>query len=175
MLPKKIKRIPSRLIRELIISTIKMINSIRRKGGVYPVMSSRQIVTGRNLVLPPYPPGAFLYAVRGDLSNSVDKMRTFDDLYLQPNDEGGGHFVYNIDTMQRNSTCRVIGINNKPILIMDLMVDIINSQVKREPVGVEFTNIDSNTTLVIMKIVVVILILTLKMTTNCMRPVTFQY
>ena len=65
MLPSKIKRIPSCLMRELIISTIKMINSIRRKGGVHPVMSPRQIVTGRKLVLPPYPPGAVVYAVKG--------------------------------------------------------------------------------------------------------------
>ena len=108
MLPKKIKRIPSCLTRELVVSTIKMINSIRRKGGLHPVISSGQIVTGRKLVLPPYPPGAFVYAVKGDSSNSVDEMRTFDALYLRPNDEGGGHFVYNIDIMQRNSACRVI-------------------------------------------------------------------
>ena len=99
MLPKRIKIIPSRLMRELVISTIKMINSIRRKGGAHPVMSSRQTVTGRKLVLPPYPPGTFVYAVKGDSSNSVDEMRTFVALYLQPNDEGGGHFVYNINTM----------------------------------------------------------------------------
>ena len=81
MLPSKIKRIPSRLMRELVISTVKMINSIRRKGGVHPVMSPRQIVTGRKLVLPPYPPGAVVYAVKGDSSNSIDEMRTFDSLY----------------------------------------------------------------------------------------------
>ena len=69
-------------MRELIISTIKMINSVRRKGGVHPVMSSRQIATGRKLVLPPYPPGAFVYAVKGDSSNSVDEMRSFYALYL---------------------------------------------------------------------------------------------
>ena len=86
-------------MRELFISTIKLINSIRRKGGVHPVMSSRQIVTGRKLVLPPYPPGAFVYTVKGDSSNSVDEMRTFDAMYLRLNDKGGGHFVYIIDTM----------------------------------------------------------------------------
>ena len=62
--------------------TVKMINSIRRKGGMHPVMSPRQIVTGRKLVLPPYPPGVVVYAVKGDSSNSVDEMRTFDALYL---------------------------------------------------------------------------------------------
>ena len=78
---KEDKKNISRLMRELIISTIKMINSIRRKGGVYPVMSPRQIITGRKLVLPPYQPGAVVDAVKGDSSNSVDEMRTFDALY----------------------------------------------------------------------------------------------
>ena len=41
MLPSQIIRIPSRLMRELIVSTVKMINSIRREGGVPPVMSPR--------------------------------------------------------------------------------------------------------------------------------------
>ena len=97
MLPNKIKRIPSHLMRELIISAIKRINSIRRKGGVHPVMSPRQIVTGRKLVLPPYPLGAFVYAVKGDSSNSVDEMRTSDALYLQPNDEAGGHLIRHVE------------------------------------------------------------------------------
>ena len=114
-------------MRELVVSTINMINSIRRKGGVHPVMSPRQIVTGRKFVPPPYPPGAFVYAVKGESSNSIDEMRTFDALYFRPNDEGGGDFVYNINTMERNSTCRVIRINKKPIPMTDLMIKVINS------------------------------------------------
>ena len=77
ILPKEIKRIPTRLMRELVVSTVKMINSIRRKSGVHPVMSSRQVVTGRRMVLPPFPPGSCVYAVRGGTTNSVDNMRTF--------------------------------------------------------------------------------------------------
>ena len=127
MLPSKIKRIPSRPMRELITSTIKMINSIRREGGEHPVMSPRQIVTGRKLILPPYPPGMMVYAVKGDSSNSIDEIRTFDTLYLRPDADGGGHFVYNIDTMQRNLACRVIGVNKKPIPMTDLMIKVINS------------------------------------------------
>ena len=132
MLPSEIKRIPSRLMRELIVSTIKMINSIRREGGVHPVMSSSQIVAGRKLILPQCPPGAVVYAVKGDSSNNVDEMRTSDALYLRPNDSGGGHFVYNINTMQRTSACRVIGINKKPIPMTDLVINTINSQASRE-------------------------------------------
>ena len=110
-------------------------------------MSPRQIVTGRKLVLPPYPPGGVVYSVKGDSSNSIDEIRTFDALYLHPNADGGGHFVYNINTLQRNLACRVIGVNKKPIPMTDLMIEVINSQESREPAGVEFTNIDSNTTL----------------------------
>ena len=55
--------------------------------------------------------------------------------------------MYNINTMQRNSAHRVIGINKKPIPMTDLMIKVINSQARREPVGVEFTNIGIDTTL----------------------------
>ena len=40
-----------------------------------------------------------MYTIKEDSLNSVDEMRTFGALYLRPNDEGGGHFVYNINTM----------------------------------------------------------------------------
>ena len=92
MLPKEIKRIPTQLIRELVVSTVKMINLIRRNGGVHPVMSPRQIITGRRKVLAPYPPGSCVYTIKGNTTNSIDKTRSFAALYLRPNDEGGGHF-----------------------------------------------------------------------------------
>ena len=41
MLQKEIKWIPARLMRELVVSIVKMINSTRRKRGVHPVMSPR--------------------------------------------------------------------------------------------------------------------------------------
>ena len=106
---------PTRLMRELVASTVKMINSIKRKGGVHPMMLPRLIVTGRKLVLPPYSSGSYVYGVKGGTTNSIDNVRTFSVLYLRPNDEGGGHFEYNIHTIQRCSACRVIGIKEKPI------------------------------------------------------------
>ena len=109
MMPKKIKKVSSPLMKELVTSSVDMVNFIRRKGGVHPVMSARQIVTGRKMVIPPYPPGSYVYAVYGNHTSSIDDMRTFDALYLRPNKKGGGHFVYNIPTNKTNSTCRVIG------------------------------------------------------------------
>ena len=89
-------------------------------------MLPRQIVTSRKMVLPPYPPGSCVYAVKGGTTNSIDNMRTFAALYLRPNDEVGGHFVYNINTMQKCSAGKVIGINKKPIPMTDLIIGTIN-------------------------------------------------
>ena len=125
MFPKKIKRIPARLMRELVASTVKMMNSIKRKRGVHPVMPPRLIVTSRKMVLPSYPLGSYVYGVKGGTTNFVDNMRMFPALYLRPNDEGGGHFVYNIHTMQRCSACRFISIK-KPIPMGDNVIQTIN-------------------------------------------------
>ena len=78
------------------------------------------------MVLPPYSSESCVYAVKGNTTNSIDKTRIFAALCLCPNDEGGGHFVYNINTMQRNSACRVVGLNKKPIPFDDFAIDTIN-------------------------------------------------
>ena len=109
-------------------------------------MSPRQIITGSKMVLPSYPPGSYVYAVKGGITNSIDNMRTFVALYLRPNNEGEGYFVYNIVTMQKNSVCRVIGINKKPIPMTDLIIDIINKQAKEEQQEIEFSDINMRTT-----------------------------
>jgi hypothetical protein len=94
MLPKRIKKVPKKIMIEIVYATAKLVNLIRRKGEVHPVMSPRQIVTGRRLVIPPFPPGAFVYAVPGASISSVDKSRAFDTLYMRPNEEGGGGTSY---------------------------------------------------------------------------------
>ena len=109
-------------------------------------MSQRRIVTGRKMVLPLYPPGSCVYVVKEGTTNSIDNMRTFAALYLCPNNKGGGYFVYNIDTMQRCSLCRVIGINKKPIPMTDLIIGTINKQAVEELQRIKFVNIDMKTT-----------------------------
>ena len=145
MMPREVKIIPHKLMRELVFSTVKMVNSIRRPGGVHPVMSARQIVTGRRMRLPPYPPGTCVYGVKGNTSSDVEEMRTFDGIYLRPNDEGGGHFVYNIMTQERNSSCRVIGSADKmPLPMTEACIKILNIGAEQEktdaPEGVVFAD-----------------------------------
>ena len=97
-------------------------------------------------MVPLYPTGAFVYAVKDSTTNNIDNMRTFDVLYLCPNDGGGGYFIYNIATMQRSYTCRVIGINKKPIPMTDLVIDLINMQAKKKQEGLKFIDINKNKT-----------------------------
>ena len=146
MIPKKMKRIPARLMRELFVSTLKIINSIKRKGKVHPVISPRLIVTGKKMVLPPYRPELYVHGVKGGTTNSIDNMRTFLALYLCLNDEGGGNFVYNIHTMQRCSARQVIRIKKKHISMDDNVIETINKQASEELCGVEFADINMETT-----------------------------
>jgi len=69
------------------------------------------------------------------------EMRTFAALYLCPNDEGGRHFVDNINTMKRSSACKVVGFNTKPIPMNDHVITTMNKQAKEETNSIEFANI----------------------------------
>ena len=168
---KEDKQVPAQLMRELVVSTVKMINSIRRKGRVHLVMSPRLIVTKRKIVLPPYPPKSHVYGVKGGTTNNTDNWRTFPALYLRPNDERGRHFVYNIHTIQRCSACQVIGIKKKPILMGNNVIETINTQVLEELCSVEFADINIETTINNYEERSMSLILILKMMINPMKQV----
>ena len=143
------KKIPRRLLMETIYAIVPLMNAVTRKGGVHPTMSPREIVTGKKLVIPPFVPGTFVYGVPGGSSSATDKLRSFEALYLRPNDGGGGHFVYNINTKQRNSVPRVIGIEGKGIPMTDAIIKTINDQGEHEnqPDGLIFGDINNHTTI----------------------------
>jgi hypothetical protein len=147
MLP--FKKLPKRLLMEIVYTVVQLMNAIRRKGGVHPTMSALQIVTGKKLIIPPYMPGALVYGVPGGSSNSVVKMRTSDALYLRPNDGGGGHFVYNISTKQRNSVPRVIRLAGKAIPMINKIIKTINDQGTddNQPEGLVFGDRNNLTTI----------------------------
>jgi hypothetical protein len=68
------KKIPKRLLMEIVYTVVQLMNAVRRKGGVHPTMSARQQVTGKKLIIPPFMLGALVYGVPGGSSNSVEKM-----------------------------------------------------------------------------------------------------
>jgi hypothetical protein len=103
----KFKRIPRRFLIEAVYRTVIMINSLMRKGGVSAFLSAREIVTGKKLRLPPHEIGQFVQASVGETSNLTDEYRTFEALYIGRNDNGSGHYVFDIRTGYRKSVPRV--------------------------------------------------------------------
>jgi hypothetical protein len=147
MLP--FNKMPKRLLMETVYTVVQLMNAVRRKGGVHPTMSARQIVTGKKLIIPPFMPGALVYGVPSSSSNSIEKMSTFDALHIRPNDGGGGHFVYNIATKHRNSVPRVIGLSGKAIPMTNEIIKTINDQGANEnqPDGLIFGDRNNLTTI----------------------------
>jgi hypothetical protein len=93
-----------------------------RKGGVSEFLSSREIITGKKLRLPPHETGQFVQASVGETSNLTDVYRTFESLYIGRNDNGSGHYVFDIRTGCRKSTARVT-----PLPMLQQVVDRINA------------------------------------------------
>jgi hypothetical protein len=103
----KFKRLPRRFLIEIVYKTVILINSLGRKGGVSEFLSAREIITGRKLRLPPHEIGQFVQASVGETSNLTDECRTFESLYIGRNDNGSGHYVFDICTGCRKSAARV--------------------------------------------------------------------
>ena len=115
-------------------------------------MTPRHVLTGERLIIPPFPIVSFCYAIpenKPNTSRSDEKGKSFDVIYLRPNTSGSGHFVYNINTMQRNSAPRVVEFNVKPIPWSDLIVKTINAQVisDYQPEGLVIGDRNNKTTL----------------------------
>jgi hypothetical protein len=106
----KYKQLPRRFLIECVYKIVVLINSLVRKGGVSEFISAREIMTGRKLRLPPHKIGQFVHASVGETSNLTDVYRTFEALYIGRNDNGSGHYVFDIRTAGRKSTSRVIAL-----------------------------------------------------------------
>jgi hypothetical protein len=70
-------------------------------------------------------------------------------LYTYDQTTGGGHFVYNINTKQRNSVPRVIGEEGKGIPMTDTIIKTINNQgsYENQPEGIIFDDLNNLTTI----------------------------
>ena len=68
-----------------------LINSFRRKSGVHPVMSPRQLLFGKKFKTPLCKMGELVLAYNVTSNNKTSKPRAFYALYIGPNDAGTGH------------------------------------------------------------------------------------
>jgi hypothetical protein len=118
----KFKRLPGRFLIEIVYKTVILINSLTRKGGVSEFLSAIETVTGRKLRLPPHETGQFVHSSIGETSNLTDVYRTFESLYIGRNDNGSGHYVFDIRTGCRKSVARVT-----PLPMPQRVTDRINA------------------------------------------------
>ena len=83
---------------------------VRKNNNVHPVMSSRKLVTGRDLKVPILQLGQYVQAHLGG-SNSVEEERTCNALYIGRSDSNKkGHLVFKLSTRQPISCNKVTEI-----------------------------------------------------------------
>ena len=84
------RKIPKRLVIEMVERVVILLNSIPREGGIHQILSPREIVTEKRFHCPEWPIGQYGQGMIGG-TNSIEKERSVDILYLGRNDNGSGH------------------------------------------------------------------------------------
>ena len=75
----------------------------------------------------------------GNGSNNVEKSQAFDVLYLRPNNNRSGHYVFNIETKQAVSVQRC-----NPAPMIDLTILVVNTAgtAEKQPKQISFADLD---------------------------------
>ena len=103
------------------------INSFRRKSGVHPVFSLRQILFGKTFKTPLCKIGEPVMAYDVKASNKTLHPRAFYTLYIGPNDSGTGHSVFKLSIKHLLTRPKC-----KPMPAVVIMI-IINRYMTRRP------------------------------------------
>ena len=137
------KCLPRRFIIELVKRATIMINSLTLEGGVNNAISARAIVTRKVLHIPPCKLGEYVQA-KVPTTNETDKERIVDALYIGPNNNDTGHWVFKLKTKEKISVPRVI-----PIPMPELIIKVVNEMVGKEGEveGIEFANMFDEVTI----------------------------
>ena len=141
MLPYK--KLPKRLLIELVYRVTKLLNSLPKKGGIHHIISPRELITGKKLRLPDHHIGQYVQGHTGG-NNDTGKERSIDALYIGRADNGSGHMVFKLSTKQPVSVNRVTVIT--PTADHIKMVEDI-AEAENQPEGIEFANINGKITL----------------------------
>ena len=93
---------------------VVLINSFRRKSGVHPVMSPRQILFSKKFKTPLCKISKLViaYDVTATTNNKTTIPRVFYALYIGPNDSGTGHQVFKLLSNRLVTTpkCKPVGM-----------------------------------------------------------------
>ena len=97
-------RYPKRFTIQMLKRVIVLINSFRRKSGVDPVMSLRQILFGKKFKTPLCKIGELVMTYNVTADNKITTPRAFYALYIRPNNSGTSHQVFKLLSRQLVTT-----------------------------------------------------------------------
>ena len=131
------KRLPKRFIIELVKRAAIMINSLPLDNGIHDAMSPRAIVTGKVLQIPPCKVGEYVQA-KVPTTNKTDEERTVDALYIGPNNNSTGHYMFKLKTKEGILVPKVT-----PLPIPESVIKVVNEMGGKEGQveGIHFGNL----------------------------------
>ena len=95
-----------RLTIEMVKRVAVLINSFRRKSGVHPVISPRQLMLEKKFKTPLCKIGELVMAYDVISNNITSHPRAFFVLYIGPNDSGTSHTVFKLSTKRLVTTLK---------------------------------------------------------------------
>ena len=117
---------------------VVLINLFRRKSGVHPVMSPRQILFSKKFKTPLCKIGELVMAYHVTADNKTTIPRAFYALYIGPKDRCTSHQVFKMSTRRMVTTHKC-----KPIPMPDNVIQVVNNLGEQDdmPTGIKFRNI----------------------------------
>ena len=94
------KKYPKRLTIEMVKRVTVLINSFRRKSGVHPVLSPRQILSGKKFKTPLCKIGELVMAYNIKASKNTLRSIAIYALCIGPNNSSTSHSVFKLSTKQ---------------------------------------------------------------------------
>ena len=114
-------RYTKRFTIEMLNRVVVLINSFRRKSGVHPVMSPKQILFGKKFKTPLCKICELVMAYDVTASSKTTILRAFYALYIGPNNSGTGHQVFKL------SSKRLVTLpKSKPVPMPDDVIQVVN-------------------------------------------------
>ena len=132
----KFKQIPIRFTIELVQQVTNSVNLFPKKGGVYPVLSPRQIIMG---ILLRRPPTTMAKHVQGHVggTNDTHQEHLVCALYIGTAGNGSGHTVFKLKTKETISVNRITEIP-----MSRYFIEKVNEMSTKEgqPEGIQFAD-----------------------------------
>ena len=139
------KRMPIRMVTEMVYSAVFWLNSLIPEHGVSVTMSPRELMTGVSLDANTHGRfqfGEYVMAHQDETNNSLDP-RALDTIYLRPSGNvQGGYWAYDV-----NSAHRVHRMHGTAMPMTDSIIERINSLGKEYPEGIIFGDANNENTI----------------------------